>query len=571
MIVFKTIKYKNFLSSGNAFTKLVLDKNPTTLVVGENGSGKSTMLDAICFSLFGRPFRNINKPQLLNSINKKNCVVEIEFVIGGKEYRIVRGIKPTLFEIYVNGKLLNQDAAARDYQKYLEDVILKLNYKSFTQIVILGSASFTPFMQLPLGFRRNIIEDILDIQIFTSMNNLLKQKQVEAKEKMTNIETTLTLALHKAKIQQEYIKSLQNDRQTRIHELTEKITDTRNAISQQEDENSGWEQSRENLQNSVLDYDEVRAARRELVKKYEKVVAELDQLEEDVAFYHNTNECPTCKQGLHSEFKEKVIAEKGLRTSTVRGLIQEFKNKNDELESRLEEIQKIQKKISELGDRIVRGQSDIISNERYIQVLEVEIHELSGKVGNIEAEKTKLKALAKEGLQAETEKAELGEEKYYYDIAASLLKDTGIKTKIIRQYLPAINKLVNRFLQAMDFFVHFELDEQFNEVIRSRHRDEFSYASFSEGEKQRIDLALVFTWRTIAKMKNSASTNLLLLDEVFDGSLDTTGTEYVMTLLNTLGEQTNVWVISHKGDQLFDKFSNVIRFVKKRNFSTIQT
>jgi len=479
MIHFKKVRWRNFLSTGNAFTEIQLDVRPTTLIVGENGSGKSTLLDAICFALFSKPYRNINKPQLVNTINGKNCVVEIEFFIGSKNYKIIRGIKPAIFEIWVDNVLLNQDAASRDYQKYLEENILKLNYKSFTQIVILGSASFTPFMQLPAAARREVIEDILDIKIFTSMNLVLKDKMSELKTKMTEVENKIALAKNKAEIQQDYIKTLEEDRDARIADIENKIQEATHEIHHKRDLLSHLDDRRTSHFTSIGDASSVNEAVSEILRQ-----------------------------------------------------VREF-------------------------------------TERFIQRLELEKADVSQKVGNIEVEKAKLKDLAKDTLGVVKERSELNELGDYYDIAGILLKDSGIKTKIIRQYLPAINKLVNKFLTSMDFFVQFTLDEKFDEVIKSRYRDDFSYESFSEGEKQRIDLALLFTWRTIAKLKNSASTNLLILDEVFDSSLDNSATDYVMTLLNTLGDGTNVWVISHKGDQLFDKFAHVVKFTKRQNFSVI--
>jgi len=517
MIHFKKVRWRNFLSTGNAFTEIQLDVRPTTLIVGENGSGKSTLLDAICFALFSKPYRNINKPQLVNTINGKNCVVEIEFFIGSKNYKIIRGIKPAIFEIWVDNVLLNQDAASRDYQKYLEENILKLNYKSFTQIVILGSASFTPFMQLPAAARREVIEDILDIKIFTSMNLVLKDKMSELKTKMTEVENKIALAKNKAEIQQDYIKTLEEDRDARIADIENKIQEATHEIHHKRDLLSHLDDRRTSHFTSIGDASSVNEAVSEILRQVREFESTASAIEKEISFYHNNDTCPKCKQ----------------------------------------------------GKEINQTKSEMASTERFIQRLELEKADVSQKVGNIEVEKAKLKDLAKDTLGVVKERSELNELGDYYDIAGILLKDSGIKTKIIRQYLPAINKLVNKFLTSMDFFVQFTLDEKFDEVIKSRYRDDFSYESFSEGEKQRIDLALLFTWRTIAKLKNSASTNLLILDEVFDSSLDNSATDYVMTLLNTLGDGTNVWVISHKGDQLFDKFAHVVKFTKRQNFSVI--
>ena len=569
MIKFKKIRWKNFLSTGGQFTEVDFTKSSSTLIVGENGAGKSTILDAICFVLFNKPFRNINKPQLMNTINGKLLVVEVEFSIGNKDYRIVRGMKPGIFEIYCNDILLNQDAAARDYQKYLEESILKLNYKSFTQIVILGSASFTPFMQLALGSRREIIEDILDIQIFTVMNAVLKDKTTDIKARITEIENAITLGKNKVKLHQQYIATLENDKQKKVEDVQKRILESNAEISQL---NAGMlvEQEKEtSCKSSISDADEKRNKRTEMGALLRKLSERITNQETSIQFYHDHDVCPTCSQDLDEHLKGSAIELHTHKREEVQSAIEALGLQLEGIETRLNEIDAIEKKISEYTSNIIRYQSKIIASQTYIQKLQADLAVNNNDTANIEDETRKLKNLAKEVVSLAGEKSKLSEDKHYLDIAGVLLKDTGIKTKIIRQYLPAINKLVNKYLAAMDFFVHFELDESFNEVIKSRHRDEFSYASFSEGEKQRIDLALLFTWRTIAKMKNSASTNLLLLDEVFDSSLDTNGTDYVMNLLNTIGEDTNVFVISHKGDQLLDKFKSVIKFQKYQNFSRI--
>jgi DNA repair exonuclease SbcCD ATPase subunit len=569
MIKFKKIRWKNFLSTGGQFTEIDFTKSSSTLIVGENGAGKSTILDAICFVLFNKPFRNINKPQLMNTINGKLLVVEVEFSIGNKDYRIVRGMKPGIFEIYCNDVLLNQDAAARDYQKYLEESILKLNYKSFTQIVILGSASFTPFMQLSLGNRREIIEDILDIQIFTVMNAVLKDKTTDIKARITEIENDITLGKNKVKLHQQYIATLESDKQKKVEDVQKRILESNAEISQL---NAGMlvEQEKEtSCKSSISDADEKRNKRTEMGALLRKLSERITNQETSIQFYHDHDVCPTCSQDLDEHLKGSAIELHTHKREEVQSAIEALGLQLEGVETRLNEIDAIEKKISEYTSNIIRYQSKIIASQTYIQKLQADLAVNNNDTANIEDETRKLKNLAKEVVALAGEKSKLSEDKHYLDIASVLLKDTGIKTKIIRQYLPAINKLVNKYLAAMDFFVHFELDESFNEVIKSRHRDEFSYASFSEGEKQRIDLALLFTWRTIAKMKNSASTNLLLLDEVFDSSLDTNGTDYVMNLLNTIGEDTNVFVISHKGDQLLDKFKSVIKFQKYQNFSRI--
>ena len=569
MINFKTVQWKNFLSTGNAFTTIQLDKNPTNLIVGENGSGKSTLLDAICFALFGKPYRNINKPQLVNTINSKNCVVELYFQIGKKQYKVIRGLKPNIFEIWIDDVLLNKDAASKDYQKYLEETILKLNYKSFTQIVILGTASFTPFMQLPAASRREVIEDILDIKIFTAMNSVLKEKVTVLKQKIAETDAAITIAKNKAQLQQDYIKTLQDDRDARISELETKIHETLHDIQEKKNSLTIVEDKKEDLVSSILDLSEITQNIERIVRQLNELSSSEKRIDTEINFYQNNDNCPKCKQTIEQGFKQSIIDEQSTELEKIHTSIHKIREDEQKLHTRLNEIKSINLEISKLNDLVHTIKSDINASERFIQRLQLEKNDIVVKVGNIEQEKNKLKVIASESLEIAKQKGELGELQTYYDIASVLLKDSGIKTRIIRQYLPVINKLVNKYLTEMNFFVQFTLDEKFDEIIKSRYRDDFSYESFSEGEKQRIDLALLFTWRTIAKVKNSTSTNLLILDEVFDSSLDASATELVMQLLNTLAEGTNVWVISHKGDQLFDKFTNILRFKKKKNFSIV--
>jgi DNA repair exonuclease SbcCD ATPase subunit len=568
MIKFKVIRWQNFLSTGAQFTEVKFDKSPTTLIVGENGAGKSTILDALCFALFNKPFRNINKPQLVNSINGKNMLVEVEFTIGSKEYKICRGGKPTVFEIYLNSELLNQDAAARDYQKYLEDQVLKLNYKSFTQIVILGSASFTPFMQLPAAHRREVIEDLLDIKIFTVMNTVLKDKASDIKVKITDLENKIDLGKSKVKIQQDYIKTLEEDKQKKVEDVQKRISESNAEIAQLqrsvEEENNGASL----LQSSIVDNTEKRTKRTELDALLRKLSERIKTQEKHVSFYDEHDVCPTCNQALEAEVKENAKAAHTHKIGEIETAVQTLTEQLDAIETRLDEITLVEEKIAQHKSNIISLNTRIIASQNYIQKLNQDIPTAGADVSKLAEEQSKLKAIAKEVVVHSEAKSALVEERHYLEIASVLLKDTGIKTKIIKQYLPVINKLVNKYLQAMDFFISFEIDEAFNEKIKSRHRDEFSYASFSEGEKAKIDLALLFTWRTIARMKNSASTNLLMLDEVFDGSLDINGTDFVMTILNTIGEDNNIFIISHK-DALFDKFRSVIKFEKHQNFSRI--
>ena len=566
MLKFKFIRWKNFLSTGSQFTEIRLDRAPTTLVIGENGAGKSTILDALCFVLFGKAFRNINKAQLINSINQKHTEVQIEFSIGKKEYKVVRGIKPNTFEIFSDGEMINQDADAKDYQKYLEDQILKLNYKSFTQVVILGSASFTPFMQLPAAHRREIIEDLLDIRIFTAMNEVWKEKYAEIKLAIGDKENEIDLAKEKARLQQEYVEKLENDREKKTKDTEELINTAGNEIKRLTDGLDTLVAEKEKLLDIIADEKSVKQTSKQLESLYTKLSERVNKLQDEIGFYHSNETCPTCNQNLETSFKNDKIDQLHKKLHELDSGILEITAKIKETDERIEEITSLKDQIADLVDSMADLTSKITAEQNYVKKLIKELNNQTVDETSIDDEKAKLKEIAKHIVQLSEEKSKLTEDKHYYDVAGVLLKDTGIKTKIIKQYLPVINKLVNKYLQAMDFFVHFELDETFSETIKSRHRDEFSYASFSEGEKQRIDLALLFAWRVIAKMKNSANTNLLILDEVFDSSLDVNGTDFVMNLLWMLGEDTNCFVISHK-DVLFDKFRSVIKFEKHNNFS----
>lgn len=555
MIYFEKLRWKNFLSTGNAFTEMEFTRSPSTLIVGENGSGKSTMLDALCYVLFNKPFRNITKPQLLNTINNKGLVVEIEFRIGTHKYLVRRGTKPNLFEIFCDDALVDQDAAARDSQKYLEEGILKLNYKSFTQIVILGSASFTPFMQLPLGQRREIIEDILDIKIFTVMNTVLKDKQNILRDTIRDVESQMEVAKQKAELQKKFIETLEESKANKITEIEEQILEIDKTISEAESATEALSKQKEAL-------GDVQGKRTELGKYRDRFDSQLRKIRQELAFYEDHDDCPTCKQGIPHEFKAGMQEEKSSK-------VEELESATVELDKKTADLDVLVAEYADIMEQITEHSQEIIVNQRQLQRLNLELHDAKSNVADIDEETSKLKSLAKDVIAHNKTRSEKNEEQHYLTACASLLKDTGIKTRVIKQYLPAINKLVNKYLAAMDFFVQFNLDEKFNETIKSRHRDKFSYASFSEGEKQRIDLALLFTWRTIAKMKNSAATNLLILDEVFDSSLDNNGTDYVMNLLDTIGDETHVFVISHKGDLLFDKFRSVIKFEKKQNYSVM--
>ena len=567
-IKFRTIRWRNFLSTGAQFTEVFLDRSTTTLIIGENGAGKSTILDALCFTLFGKPFRAINKPQLINSINQKNMLVEVEFSIGAKDYKIVRGAKPNVFEIYLNGELLNQDAASRDYQKYLEDQVLKLNYKSFTQIVILGSASFTPFMQLPTGHRREVIEDLLDIKIFSVMNEVLKEKYNDIKIKITALDGKIEIGKAKVKLQQEYIQTLETDRDNKRKETEEEIKNSKLVIDTKTESNKLVMAEVAKLKLSIADQKECEGKDKQLKILLSRLEDKRKKALNEITFYHDNDTCPTCSQDLEETFKVKAVSDHESKITEFDSAIIDIQTQIIAVEDRLEVISGIRDEIADLNDIIIENQASILSEQTWVEKLQKSITDSTDINADAEVEKKRLKELAKEVVGHSEEKASLVEERHYLDVAGILLKDTGIKTRVIKQYLPVINKMVNKYLQLMDFFVHFELDESFNEVIKSRHRDEFSYASFSEGEKAKIDLALLFAWRSIARMKNSANTNLLMLDEVFDGSLDINGTDYVMTILNTIGDDNSIFVISHK-DALFDKFRSVIKFERSQNFSQI--
>lgn len=571
MIQFQKILWRNFLSTGNQFTEVDFVAHQTTLIVGENGAGKSTILDALCFGLFGKAFRNINKPQLVNSINQKQCEVQVFFKLGKREYKIVRGLKPTVFEIYVDNELLSQEAASKDYQKYLEEKILKLNFKSFTQIVILGSASFTPFMQLPQGHRREVIEDILDIQIFTTMNSILKNRLATTKAEMTSFENEITLGKQAVKLQKDYIAKLEKDIEKRAQDNQLEIERTHRDIANATSSVTTIQSSIAELQQTLPDEKSLVSKRAEWSTLLKSLSERIKSANNNIDFYETHDECPTCSQSISDDLKEKAIEKHTHKIDEVQSAIDTLTVKITGIEEKIEHIGAVKETISAYQMQVIELNSDIITKQALIKKMSDDTDRDRIDTTELDSAKDQLKELAKSILEVSAKKSALSETYFYLEAAATLLKDTGIKTKVIRQYIPIINKLVNKYLSAMDFFVSFELDESFNESIKSRHRDDFSYASFSEGEKQRIDLALLFTWRTIAKMKNSVSTNLLLLDEVFDSSLDANGTDYVMNLLDTLDDDTHVFVISHKGDQLFDKFKSVIRVEKHQNFSRVIT
>ena len=568
MLVFRYVRWKNLLSTGNYFTEIKLDNTSNTLVVGENGSGKSTMLDALCFGLFGKPFRSIVKPNLINSINGKDTVVEVEFNAGNKSYKIIRGIKPNIFEIYQDGELLNQDAAARDYQEYLEKFILKMNYKSFTQIVILGSASFTPFMQLSNTDRRAIIEDLLDIQIFSTMNGLVKEKLSNNKDLSIAKKHEIDIDQQKYELKESHIKQLKQNNDEKIDEYQLDIANNSNHIVTLETQTSEHTDKIDTLQADVTS----RLDTEQKVKKFNQLETQIEtnlsKYKKDVNFFEHNDNCPTCRQTIDKHFKEEEIGNLTNKITECTVGLSQLEIKLLEEQNKLNEISEKQKQIQELQIKIATNTTSITEIKKYIVRIEKHIDELKNTKDISDTEQKQLEELKVKIDEAEKELKELIDEKTYYEVASGLLKDTGIKTKIIKQYLPIINKLVNKYLASLDFFVNFNLDESFKETIKSRHRDEFTYNNFSEGEKQRIDMALMLTWRAVAKLKNSSNTNLLILDEIFDSSLDVNGTDELIKILHML-EDVNLFVISHKGDILQDKFNHVIKFEKIKNFSRI--
>ena len=569
MITFTKLRYKNFLSTGDYFTEITLNEYPTTLVLGENGSGKSTMLDALTFVLFSKPFRKINKPQLVNTINESGLLVEVDFFIGRKEYLIRRGIKPGIFEIYVDGILLNQDAKSKDYQEKLEKQILKLNYKSFTQIIILGSSSFQPFMQLPTSARRDVIEDLLDIQIFSIMNQILKDKIVLNSNFQREVLHKIELAEEKEKLIEGYKLEAEEINRDKISKTKVLMAENNEIVSGHQKAITHLQMKNENYNQSLVTYDEKGKYQTQLLDLKRKIDNNIKITKKEITTFVDMKECPTCEQVLDDKYRDVLV---DARTEKIGSYEDGLTNLQKELDltiSNIEEMDSVRQQIDENNNEVQSLNYKIQGVNEYIIKLQGEIEHLIKVKGKSSGDDERLIKLKQELSGLETEKEDFSDDLKYLKIAGKLLKDSGIKTKIIRQYLPIMNKLINNHLSAMDSYFNFELDENFNEIIKSRYRDVFSYSSFSEGEKMRIDLALLFTWRAIAKMKNSANTNLLILDEVFDSSLDSTGTEEFLKLLHTLGSNTNVYIISHKGDALYEKFEHVIKFEKIKNFSKV--
>ena len=565
MITFRCVKWKNFLSTGNQFTEIQLDYAPTTLIIGENGAGKSTILDALCFALFNKPFRNISKSQLVNSVNGNGTIVEVEFNVNNKDVKVVRGIKPNKFEVWVGGTMINQDANARDYQKHLEQQILGLNYRSFTQVVILGSSTFVPFMQLSTKARREVVEDILDIKIFSLMNFLLKNKNKSLLEDIRDVEYNYDLTKEKVNLQEKFIEEVVNNKSALVAENQQKLWDNRSTIDYRKDDVKALEIDNENLSFDAEEKLKVEQKLKKLTQTEAALQNRKSEHDRQIQFFQNNDECPSCEQPITESTKQTQIESRTTKIGEIENGIADLQRMESEEQDRLQSILTDLETIRKNDVEKAKILSSIAELEKFNAKLEKDIEAYqSGSVS--EEDKIKLAELKGQIKSIEEQKSKLNEDKFYIDVARNLLQDSGIKTKIVKQYLPIMNKLVNTYLSSMDFFVNFNIDENFNETIKSRFRDEFSYASFSEGEKMRIDLALLFTWRAIAKMKNSTNTNLLILDEIFDSSLDNAGTDDFLKILNTFDKQ-NVFVISHKQDMLFDKFRNIIQFKKEQNFS----
>ena len=568
MIHFKKVRWKNLLSSGNKFTTIELDRSSTTLIVGENGAGKSTLLDALCYGLYGKGFRNLKKELLVNSINQKEMLIEIEFSIGKKNYKIIRGTRPNKFELYLGNTMLNQDASVRDYQDHLEKNILKMSHRSFTQVAILGSANFTPFMQLKASERRKLVEDLLDISIFSTMRDILRKKVSAHKVDIKENEHEIEILEERINGLNEQINALQKNRDKQILKYEKTVKETDNNIQSLMEKIDEKTKDVVEKESSIKNKTTVEDRLKQTVNLEKQLEVARKKAITDIEFYENHDNCPTCKQGLDHEHKEKCIQEKNEKIAEIKKAVTELDKQIDELHNEIQRINVIQEEILEKQREVGLLQTEVTSNQKYITKLLDQIEELrKAQIDNSANDKL---ATSEDDLDILTaKKQELKDKEHYFGIAQMLLQDAGVKQKIIKQYVPVMNKLINRYLASLEFYVGFELDEAFEETIKSRFRDVFKYDNFSQGEKMRIDLALLFTWRAVARMKNSVNTNLLILDEVFDSSLDTQGTDDFLRLLNTLTEKTNAFIISHKGDALYDKFDEVIKFEKYKNFSRI--
>ena len=567
MIVFKKLRYKNFLSTGQQFIEIGLDSSATTLVMGDNGAGKSTMLDALCFGLFQRAFRNIKKDQLINTINEKETVVEVEFQVGQNEYKIIRGIKPNTFEIWCDGDMLNQDAAQRDYQKHLEQTILKLNFRSFTQVVILGSSSFVPFMQLRARHRRQVVEEILDIEIFSRMNLLFREKQKVQDELIKNDDFEYSILDTKIVDKKKHIEEISSLNLETIDQKEKEVKKSYVDIENYEEDVRQVKLEITTLQKEILDQTKVNTKHKKLHTMEAKIENTCKKHKKDLKFFETHNDCPMCQQDIDKEYKKLMIQKKKDKVDEIDVGMKQLDKEIKTVEKRLEKINDTMVLIREKELLINRYETSINEITKYVDKIIAEIEELKNEKLSTATQTGELNQLQEQLTDTELKKQKDKNEKIYIDTARHLMQDTGIKTKIIKQYLPIMNQYINKYLADMDFFVNFTLDEEFNETIKSRYRDEFNYHSFSEGEKLRIDLSILFTWREIAKIKNSTNTNLLILDEIFDSSLDSSGTDEFMRILQTTMIKENIFVISHKSDTLIDKFPRVLKFEKYKNFT----
>ncbi len=568
MIVFKKIRWKNLLSTGNTWTEIDLYKDPMTLMVGENGAGKSTILDALCFGLFGKPFRNIRKPQLVNSITRKGMIVEIEYELNKKQYMVRRGMRPNIFEVYKNDKLLNQSAESRDYQEVLEKQILKINYKSFCQVIILGSATFVPFMSLTTGARREIVEDLLDLQIFSVMNVLIKEKINRNLEDIQSNANEKRLTEEKIKLITQHIEEMQTSNQDLLREKNERIQGAYNSLTDAEDRLADLQSQKTSLDDQVKNKGKLQKRYAEFSNYKNKITIKCDHLTEERIFFETSEVCPTCTQAIGERFKRKVIKEHSAKIAEYSSALDELKIKRAKVEDDINHLIALDNQRHDLSLSIMQIETEITNWKQHISDLEIEVSTISERASAIDT--GRLIELEDQLEKISKEYNKLYDNRKTMLAAASMLKDGGIKSKIIKQYIPIINKLINKNLAALDFMCHFELDENFNETILSRNRDDFSYASFSEGEKFRINIAILFAWRALARLRNSISTNILVLDEILDGSLDQNGTDEFMKVLSGLTDNNNVFIISHRQDQLIDKFPNTIQFEKIHGFSKVR-
>ena len=569
MITFNKIRWKNLLSTGNYFTEVQLDKHTTTLICGENGAGKTTMLDALTFVLYGKPFRNINLPQIVNSINGKDCVVEIEFTMNGHAYKVVRGIAPKVFTIEKDGKTVEQTANAKDYQAILKGQILKMNYKTFCQVVILGSTNYVPFMRLPAADRRNIVENLLDIDVFSKMNEALKNRISSTKEELRGVESQISTLKLKIEHKADMIAKIEEKSDSQLESYNKSLAEEQTALTALLERKANLQSEIAALAESVASVDKQRDSISQMTALRKQMQSSVKKVQDERSFYEQNEECPVCKHGLPDEFRQDMIGKKDSREIELVTALQKMQTMLEDARTKLDKSTEVLSLIESKKQESHKADSAIASSKKYMKQLQDLSRKTEDEKGSVQTERDGMAALQTEEQDAEAQRKEFVEDLHTMEIATVLLKDSGIKRKIIRKYIPALNKIINKYLISMDFFAQFTLNEDFNEIIKSRHRDEFSYDNFSEGEKLRIDLSLLLAWRDIARMKNSANTNLLILDEVFDSSLDAVGTEEVIKILQSMGGSNNIFVISHKSDQLLDKFQNILTYKKVNNFSKL--